>query len=544
MSAEDLLSPEPKNKLIVGGRYQILPQGGKKRKAHTRVTNFAKVLEDQYNLTYWTRRMDALGFADNPELVALIDVHRDDKDALNNICDQAKAKAGANDKRDAGSDLHAASETVDKGGEAPEQWAREIVVYLQALADAGIEILPEWIERTVVIDEFGGLAGTFDRIVRWKGELYIADLKSGSVGYNWLSFAIQFACYAHASSIYDHATQTHSPMPAVNQEKALVIHLPPGEVECSIYAVDIKTGWEAAKVVAEVKKLRNAGKKLGVLVGHAAVEPKPEADTTVIEATATAAAAVLEHKTVEQPAETPSQPEPEDKFADGSLRKWLEDKVLWLKDNGFITDLQARWPKGVAGLKASQDHTEAELDRILTVVNQLESKADKPFGEVDPRTPPPRQMKMIADKLVAEGATYVIEEGDEITFPEFEAIQVAFGKLDAKQQLTLGKIAGEAHAAGYPLNLRSKPHRRRADITQALIALADYDEDVIRAVVQRSTLDDIGDTPLGEVIGGMKLDAAAVFLGDARRLNAGLLVLTFGPNGPEIDETAADEDAA
>jgi hypothetical protein len=65
--------------------------------------------------------------------------------------------------------------------------------------------------------------------------------------FSWCAIAVQLAIYAHADTIYDPATKTHEAMPPVDQDKALVIHLPAGKATCTLYEVDIAAGWEAAQ---------------------------------------------------------------------------------------------------------------------------------------------------------------------------------------------------------------------------------------------------------------------------------------------------------
>jgi hypothetical protein len=56
-------------------------------------------------------------------------------------------------------------------------------------------------------------------------------------------------------------------MPPVCKCTAVVAHLPVGGKECFVYDVDIRAGWEATKLCAEVRDWRKAGRK-GVLRTH------------------------------------------------------------------------------------------------------------------------------------------------------------------------------------------------------------------------------------------------------------------------------------
>jgi hypothetical protein len=133
----------------------------------------------------------------------------------------------------------------------------DLKAYQVALAEAGIEVLPEYIEKTVVWTGYG-VAGTFDRIVRMpNGELRIADLKTGrDLSYGWTEIAIQLGIYASASHIWDWETQSFSLMPEVSKTKAIVFHLPVGEANCTIYELDIAQGIQAAELCHQVREWR------------------------------------------------------------------------------------------------------------------------------------------------------------------------------------------------------------------------------------------------------------------------------------------------
>lgn len=244
------------------GRY-LLPDPDDPSKKHpswTRVTTFAKTLSDSFALSLWAQRMAIKGVATRPDLFALAAATPlDDKKTLNSIVDAAKEAAGAGAAASLGTALHAFTEQVDRGDhpDIPEPWSEDVRAYRRALKSAGMEIVPEFIERVVVVPLLG-VAGTFDRILRLKdGRLVIADVKTGKdLQYGWLDIAVQLSLYAHAEWIYDLETGTYEPMPEVAQDIAVVMHLPVGKAECTLYEVDIARGWEAALLCEEVRGWR------------------------------------------------------------------------------------------------------------------------------------------------------------------------------------------------------------------------------------------------------------------------------------------------
>jgi hypothetical protein len=85
------------------------------------------------------------------------------------------------------------------------------------------------VERFTVLDDLK-IGGTHDRTVRYQGRQYISDLMTGSIEYGALKIAMQLAVYSR-SVLYDHRTFERTPLD-VDQERALVIHLPAGPGRC------------------------------------------------------------------------------------------------------------------------------------------------------------------------------------------------------------------------------------------------------------------------------------------------------------------------
>jgi hypothetical protein len=71
-----------------------------------------------------------------------------------------------------------------------------------------------------------------------------------------MEIACQLYLYSRATHIYDHRTETLSEMPKVNQDKAMVIHLPVGDAECELYEINLELGSRVAAVAEVVRELR------------------------------------------------------------------------------------------------------------------------------------------------------------------------------------------------------------------------------------------------------------------------------------------------
>jgi hypothetical protein len=270
------VQPEPRRDHY--GRYLLPdPQTGREQ-PWTRATTLAKTLSDMFGLTKWQCRMVAKGIATRPDLYALAAATPiDDKTTLDRLVDDAKEAAAASSGARLGQALHSFTEHIDAGEQLtiPAPWDRDIQVYQQALANAEITTDARYIERVVVLPELG-VAGTFDRILDVPSTgLVIGDLKTGrDLSYGWGEIAIQLALYANAELLWDPAAGRYEPMPEVNRNDAVVIHLPVGQARCDLYWVDITAGWEKAQLCDQVRQWR-ARKDLAAKFTPSAKPPAP-----------------------------------------------------------------------------------------------------------------------------------------------------------------------------------------------------------------------------------------------------------------------------
>lgn len=241
------------------GRYLLPDPNTGKERPWTRATTLASTLADTYGLTQWQMRMVAKGLGMRPDLLALAAAaHVDDKATLNRVANDAKEAAGSSAGANAGTALHSFTEAVDRGEDpqVPDPWAGDIAAYRRTLEASGVTTRPEWIERITVVPEYG-VAGTFDRIlILPDGRQVIGDVKTGKdLSYSWSEIAIQLALYAHATHMW--GGQAWESMPIVDPNEAVVIWLPVGRGECTLWTVDIAAGWEMAAVAHRVRAWRS-----------------------------------------------------------------------------------------------------------------------------------------------------------------------------------------------------------------------------------------------------------------------------------------------
>ena len=247
------------------GRPLVMREGTDKRLPYQRTTTFVGCLEPTYNLMAWKQRQTALGMGMRKDLVLAAAACRpDDKKKLNEIAEAATEYALSSAGATIGTAVHALTERIDRGeplGPVPSEAAADIAAYEKAMT--GIEHLA--IEQFRVFDAWR-VAGTTDRVIHWRGENFLADIKTGSIDYP-AKIAMQLAMYAH-SLPYDIGSDTrYEQTPNLNMKRALISHLPAGTGECHLVWADIEQGWRGCQIAKQVWEWR-AIKDHTFPVGH------------------------------------------------------------------------------------------------------------------------------------------------------------------------------------------------------------------------------------------------------------------------------------
>lgn len=246
-------------------------------KTYTRVTTFVGALEDTYNLGLWQLRMNTLGLASRPDLVARaqsIDVPRpgeyvtDERSALikaqlQEISDEALNAAGWKVSAGLGTAFHDVSEVFDKTGKPPRFASPET----REALDAYIRVTDGWeydedfgIEHFLVNDdlETGGTADRLRKLVKLRkvgsGKLRVTDIKTGSIEFGQGKMALQLADYA-TSRAYDPETGIRTDLD-IDQEFAEIVHVPQGMGVAHVYRVNIAPAVETLELCAKVRAWR------------------------------------------------------------------------------------------------------------------------------------------------------------------------------------------------------------------------------------------------------------------------------------------------
>lgn len=236
----------------------VPPDQTTKTVPYTRMTTHVSATEDTWALEKWKMRMTALGVVEREDIHLAIAAHRDDKEHLNRLCDQAVEAAKASAGATKGTALHALLDQWDRGqldlNKVPAAYRKDIEAY--ARATEHLEVVE--IETFGVLDTFQ-VAGTWDRLYRTRtGRLVIGDTKTGSIEYGMGKIAGQLAGYSRATP-YNHTTRTRAtpnPDRGVDQEFGIVMHLPAGQGVCELVEVNLTAGWEGFLLATEVRKWR------------------------------------------------------------------------------------------------------------------------------------------------------------------------------------------------------------------------------------------------------------------------------------------------
>ncbi|ADX31971.1 exonuclease [Tsukamurella phage TPA2] len=308
-------APRPGVK-YVRGRYSLPDPKTGAATGFTRVTNIAKVLEDTFQLSRWSRRETVKRVISTMEFdrVAqerlhpqmeqavgqlglvrqLIDESQDSK--LNYALDDLDNLLGGKDAAEFGTAVHEWCGAVDLGmctvGQVPEQFRPHVQAYQALLARHGLIAEPAHIERTVLNyssdlkptvkgRKYPVIAGTYDRVFRCSttGRLYMGDLKTSktsSLPYAWIGFGVQMDFYRTADYLFSLDGQSWETMPELVPDFGILIHLPSDDVEKSAaITFDMATSTRLRQMSLDTYVERsNASKSIPSV--HALPIPSPE----------------------------------------------------------------------------------------------------------------------------------------------------------------------------------------------------------------------------------------------------------------------------
>jgi len=324
------------------------------------VTTTAKIPDDLYNLQQWDKRMVAIGLAMSPPLVERVAAHYDDKKLLNRICDEAKTIAKAHEAGARGTAAHRITERVDTGLTVIETDMAKIVreSWTEALDQAGLDIVPEYVERIVCYpDRY--ICGRFDRVARRRTDqrLVMVDLKTGARAVEYPhAIACQLALYAYAPLLAGPlppeggTTTTFEAWPDddLDLDQGVVIHMPT-EGPVQVVDIDIASGWKTVENIIFPTLDWRARRDLAQVRVPANIIP------------------------LQRPS---------------ARHAWVAARVDLIKDTGDapkqrLAELWSQHPE-IPTFKRGGPRTHHEFDTVVDMCNQVEMEFGLPFGPSDP----------------------------------------------------------------------------------------------------------------------------------------------------------------
>lgn len=478
-------------------------------------SSYGKRIEDGTRLELWGKRMVLKGAAQDPSCLHDVIAHQDDDKALNDIAARCMSIAGANDASRKGSTRHRIFELSDLGKlhvSTPEV-DRYVELWEGALSAAGVEILPEYVERVVVCPELG-VCGMFDRVARYNGRLVVVDLKTGKGKVAFAhAMAVQLAIYAHAAWLAagegvrtgDVTTWAEfEPMPQVDQEVGLIIAMPVDSDEAEVHEIDLERGWRAA-LLAQQARQWTATKNITRLVATTKAPEVPMA--TDLDWWAASGG-------------TEPKPVPVQEVAQKIVVDMVRAECRSVADLGPAAGdaLMAAW----GDLPGLDDPaiTDTHLEQILAVVRSVRdrfTRSDAGPGDqwvkavlaVVPDPEPTQADLFVAEPPPADGP----DEGQRVSDEAINAMRAAYGAIPKPLQAIANRWASEANAHGTPIQLSTRRTERRCAVVRAVIACSQWisDDDLMRAALGLV----VGDTQPSISVGAYM---ASLSTGEANRL--------------------------
>lgn len=271
------------------GRYKLPSPTTGRPTSFTRATTVSSTTADHYMLGQWKIREKVMAVLKAQEFSTTLlsgdgDSMTDNQMAMackyNELASSigtAKARdinatidiihdfAGGADARELGTAVHDWLGELDMGRvlfhQLPDYIKPYATSYLSALREAGLVAVADYTERVVLNDRGKEtVAGRIDRIYRRisTGELVLGDLKtSKSLDLAAMEYAIQFAVYGYATLMLDLNGTSWSPMPEIDQDTCVVLHVPSDKPEdAKAVAFDLYAGGEGMITALEVRTQR------------------------------------------------------------------------------------------------------------------------------------------------------------------------------------------------------------------------------------------------------------------------------------------------
>ena len=266
---DELQDPHHKNDFRrANGAPQVIDHDGKNQRL-SRPSNYAKPLDDESALTNWRIDTACIGVASHRDLQArYVALDPEDRASKKDLREAAIAAGRGSEGADVGTAIHAMTDRweQDENFSPPEPYLTQLRAYTAEMERVGLKSL--FFEQPIVNLEWRA-AGTTDRIyeltrslitphgeILEAGTLVIGDTKTTrKIDYSYPSYAAQMALYA-GGEFYDVVNDLFVDTPTINQEWAIIMHIPSDGTTCEAQWVDLEVGRWGVYLASEVKKWR------------------------------------------------------------------------------------------------------------------------------------------------------------------------------------------------------------------------------------------------------------------------------------------------
>lgn len=254
-------------KLIYHDRSHSYYLNGKRAKG---VSTVAKIAADDYQIRLWHERMVALGVTIDSNLRENVAMNAENKDALKNLCEDAKKVAKAHLAADRGSQKHRVLELILLGEEhklITDQQRTDAVILKRTLDRYSLVPHGRLAEQFVAYPEYT-VCGRFDAVLDFEtadGRTVLVDLKSGINAIKYPhSTAAQLAMYGNAPHVSegehrgdraDVSTWQTLPDNMIRDVAYVLLVENEGDVG-TLHELDIRHGWQAAHLAMELIQWR------------------------------------------------------------------------------------------------------------------------------------------------------------------------------------------------------------------------------------------------------------------------------------------------
>lgn len=240
---------------------------------YTRASSFSNYINDHSAVDIWEKRSIVYGMGQREDLAAraaalppIISNTRDkstltrQEKALDQITNKALDEIGSEAAKYANRDYKADWGTAVHGFTDPGP-SGDVPARMKADVDSWFDKTRGWeffLTEAFVRNDTFQVAGTFDHAVKipWRPDLglIIVDKKTGILHLD--QFAVQGCCYA-TGELYDPRTDSTYEWPEpVNQEWAILAHIPLGTGRTDLYLVNLLEGYVDCTVARDVRARR------------------------------------------------------------------------------------------------------------------------------------------------------------------------------------------------------------------------------------------------------------------------------------------------